>query len=135
MPFLPDDTVTETLPKLRFLNSISESAADTGAPEMYTERVMQLRLGKFWRSVAPKRGAAYDAAQGEQRYEQFCLDFLPILPPALALEPDTRWDKNAPKLAMQRHLLYISVYDRQHLLELPIVTTSEPCSYCDPAFI
>lgn len=72
---------------------------------------MHVQLGRFWRSFGPERKARYDPTQGEQRYERFCAEYLPILPRVFALDPDTRWDKHRPKLAMQRQLLHIAVFD------------------------
>lgn len=84
---------------------------DSGAPEIFTERLMQLQLARFWRSSGSRRNTEYDPTQAEQRYENFCAEYLPSLPPAFALKPDTKWDKYLPKLAMQRQLLYIGVFD------------------------
>jgi hypothetical protein len=49
--------------------------------------------------------------QAEDRYEKFCSEYVPTLPPAFGLEPDKRWDTQFPKLAMQRQLLHIAILD------------------------
>jgi hypothetical protein len=84
---------------------------DSDTPEMFTERLMQVQLGRFWRSFGSRRNPEYDPTQAEQRYEKFCAEYLPSLPPAFAFNPDTKWDKQLPKLAMQRQLLYITIFD------------------------
>lgn len=84
---------------------------DSGAPEIFTERLMQVQLARFWRSSGSRRNSEYDPTQAEQRYEKFCAEYLPSLPPAFALKPDTKWDKTLPKLSMQRQLVYICVFD------------------------
>lgn len=72
---------------------------------------MQVQLGRFWRSFGSRRNSEYNPTQGEQRYERFCTEYLSILPPALALDPDTKWDEHLPKLSMQRQLLHIAIFD------------------------
>jgi hypothetical protein len=72
---------------------------------------MQVHLAQFWRRFRKHRNGAYDPTQAEQRYEQFCAEYLPNLPPAFALKPDKQFDKHLPRLAMQRHLLHISILD------------------------
>ncbi|GKZ25416.1 hypothetical protein AbraIFM66951_000625 [Aspergillus brasiliensis] len=111
VPFLPDNLVLETLPRLRLAPDISDLAASADAPEIFTERLMQVRLGRFWRSFGSRRNLPYDPTQGEQRYERFCTEYIPTLPPAYALNPDRRWDSRLPKLPMQRQLLYIAIFD------------------------
>lgn len=111
VPFLPDSLVAEMLPRLQRVPDFGSPGTDTNPPDDFTERVMHVQLGRFWRSFGPKRSAQYDPAQGEQRYERFCAEYLPLLPRAFALDPDTRWDKHRPKLAMQRQLLHIAIFD------------------------
>lgn len=111
VPFLPDNMVTEMLPRLRPVADFASSGTDTDAPDEFTERLMQVQLGRFWRSFGPNRGAKYDPTQGEQRYERFYAEYIPVLPRTFALDPDTRWDTKRPKLAMQRQLLHIAIFD------------------------
>lgn len=108
VPFLPDDLVAEALPQLRLVPDIG---TDASAPEVFTERLMQVQLGRFWRSFGPRRSVEYDPMQGEQRYEKFCAEYLPTVSPAFGLEPDTQWDARLPKLPMQRQLLHIAIFD------------------------
>ncbi|KAL2866906.1 uncharacterized protein BJX67DRAFT_354362 [Aspergillus lucknowensis] len=110
VPFLPDNLVSNMLPRLRLGPEVG-GVSDVAAPEMFTERLMQVQLGRFWRKVASKRHSPYDPTQGEQIYEQFCSEYLPTLPPALSLEPETKWDDDLPKLPMQRELLHIAIFD------------------------
>lgn len=93
------------------VTEFGNSETETSAPDEFTERLMQVQLGRFWRKFGPDRRVQYDPTQGEQRYERFCADYLPILPRAFALDPDTRWDKHRPKIAMQRQLLHIAIFD------------------------
>jgi hypothetical protein len=107
----------------------TEPAGDADAPESFTERLLQTRLADFWRRIGPMADpmAEYDMMVAEERYEQFCREFLAELPPAFALEPHTNeaWDKRLPKLPLQRQLLQIAIYDslcwnfRPLLLRLP----------------
>ena len=99
------------LPRMHLVTDSDHENVDSGAPEIFTERLMQVQLARFWRSSGSGRSSEYDPTQAEQRYEQFCAEYLPSLPPAFALKPDTKWDKHLPKLAMQRQLLYIGVFD------------------------
>ncbi|EHA24756.1 hypothetical protein ASPNIDRAFT_182044, partial [Aspergillus niger ATCC 1015] len=132
VPFLPDNLVLETLPRLRLAPFIGDLAASADAPEDFTERLMQVRLGRFWRSFGSRRNLPYDPTHGEQRYERFCAEYIPTLPPAYALNPDRRWDGQLPKLPMQRQLLYIAIFDsvcwnfRPLLLLKPGQVTSLP---------
>ncbi|OJZ85801.1 hypothetical protein ASPFODRAFT_135656 [Aspergillus luchuensis CBS 106.47] len=131
VPIFPDNLVLETLPRLRLAPDIGLSTpADT--PEIFTERLMQVRLGMFWRSLGSKRNLPYDPIHGEERYERFCADYIPTLPPEFALNPDRRWDVQLSKLPMQRQLLYIAIFDsvcwnfRPLLLLQPSQVTSLP---------
>ncbi|PYI09472.1 hypothetical protein BO78DRAFT_337561 [Aspergillus sclerotiicarbonarius CBS 121057] len=111
VPFLPENLILETLPRLRLAPDISDLSATASAPETFTERLMQAQLGRFWRRFGSRRNSPYDPTHGEQRYERFCAEYLPTLPPTFALEPDRTWDGQLPKLPMQRQLLYISIFD------------------------
>lgn len=86
VPFLPDDIVSDALP---WLLLVPDTNTDASAPEIFTERLMQVHLGRFWRSFGPRRKFEYDPLEGEQRYDRFCAEYLPTLSPALALELDT----------------------------------------------
>lgn len=108
VPFLPNDLVADALPRLRLAPDIG---TDPNSPDIFTERLMQVQLGRFWRSFGPRRKIDYDPLEGEQRYDRFCAEYLPTLSPALALEPDTQWDADLPKLPMQRQLLHIAIFD------------------------
>ncbi|KAI0595294.1 hypothetical protein F4775DRAFT_595388 [Biscogniauxia sp. FL1348] len=111
VPFLPDDMVSKTLPRLRLVPEMAGIENDAHAPEMFTERLMQVQLGRFWRSLGPTNNSGYDPADREQRYERFRTEYLPTLSPPFALEPDTKWDERLPKLPMQRQLLRIAIFD------------------------
>ncbi|KAL4942104.1 hypothetical protein BDV06DRAFT_193121, partial [Aspergillus oleicola] len=141
VPFLPDDLVTEMLPQLR-LASTTETEAETNnsstytpPPELFTERLMQVRLGIFWRKIKPAHihKTPYDPTTAEARYESFCNSYLPTLHPALTLNnPNTTWDSSLPHLPKQRALLAIGVLDsvaanfRPLLLLTPIQIAQMP---------
>lgn len=107
-PTLPNELLSETIPQLRLAPDPGEVLLEPNAPDPFAERLLQAQLGRFWRNHARE---PYDPTQAEQRYEKFDAEFLPTLPPAFALEPDTRWDSRLPKLAMQRLLLHIAIFD------------------------
>lgn len=110
IPFVPNDLVTAMLPRMH-LATDENVAIDSGAPELFTERLMQVQLGRFWRRFKLRRNSEYDPTQAEQAYEQFCTEYIPSLPPTFALKPDTKWDRSLPRLAMQRQILYIAIFD------------------------
>ncbi|KAI8241807.1 hypothetical protein K4K55_011791 [Colletotrichum sp. SAR 10_96] len=78
----------------------------------FAERLLQARLADFWRGVSPPSGAEYDAMAAGERYDRFCREFLPQLPPSFTLaRPDESRDKQFPRLPLQRQLLHTAVYD------------------------
>jgi hypothetical protein len=114
VPFLPDHLVDNSPPRLRLIPDIGNMSAeiDTNAPDIFTERLMQVQLGQFWRRIGPRRNCDYDPTQSEQRYEKLCAEYLPSLHTAFAIDcPDTTWDNALPKLPMQRQLLRIAIFD------------------------
>ncbi|KAL2849818.1 hypothetical protein BJY01DRAFT_245757 [Aspergillus pseudoustus] len=126
VPFLPDDLVTDMLPRLRLKPDLVDLSIDQTAPELFTERLMQVQLGRFWRKVSSKRSSPYDPCVGEQCYEQLLSEYLPTIPPALSLNPDTQWDTQLPKLPMQRQLLYISIFDSICWNFKPLLLLTQP---------
>ena len=125
-PFLPGLLVPANWPQMHFpgvggvkdwSSDADEPATDTrdsrDAPESFTERLLQARLADFWRRVSPKyvSGGEYDMVIAEERYAQFCREYLAELPAAFALHPTKTWDRRLPKLPLQRQLLHISIYD------------------------
>lgn len=64
---------------------------DPGAPELFTERMLQAQL--------------------EENYEKFCRRFLPTAPAAYALRPDTKFDQRLPMLRKQRQLFHLAVFE------------------------
>ncbi|KAF2490009.1 hypothetical protein BU16DRAFT_168514 [Lophium mytilinum] len=127
-PFFSASLTAEHLPRMHLTPDID----DADAPEDYSERLLQARLASFWRSLAPKQGAKYDATVAEERYGKFCSDFLPHLPPYFALEPSKEWDERLPKLPLQRQILHVAIFDflcqnfRQVLLREPSQVQSLP---------
>ncbi|KKZ63382.1 hypothetical protein EMCG_02313 [[Emmonsia] crescens] len=114
VPFLPDHLVMETLPRLRLIADIGDLSPDpdVSAPDIFTERLMEVQLGRFWRSFKLKQNSKYDPIEGEDRYERLCVEYLPSLHAAFAIDhPDATWDSALPKLPMQRELLHIAIFD------------------------
>ncbi|KAK2038879.1 hypothetical protein LZ31DRAFT_429154, partial [Colletotrichum somersetense] len=107
-PFLPGRLTDGVRPQLQLLEDQSQQQRI----DPFTERLLQARLADFWRSASPPSGVEYDAMAAEERYDKFCREFLPQLPPAFALaKPDESWDKQFPRLPLQRRLLHITIYD------------------------
>lgn len=95
---------------------LREPDMDAEVPDVFTERLLRAQLARFMRNYTPRRGPVlninkYDAAAAEERYEAFCSDFLPTIPPAFALaQPERRWDARLPTLPKKRQLLHIAVF-------------------------
>ena len=81
------------------------------APDVFTERVLQVQLADFWRIHSPTKGSEYNAIAAEERYELFCSKFLPTVPPAFSLQPDKQWDERLPMLPLQRQSLHMAIFD------------------------
>ncbi|OQD72100.1 hypothetical protein PENPOL_c001G01430 [Penicillium polonicum] len=114
IPFIPDHLVEGTLPRLRLNPDIGNIPTETAttAPDIFTERLMQVQLGLFWRGLGLQRTSEFDPTESERRYEKLKSEYLVNLHPAFAIEhPDTTLDKAIPKLPMQRQLLYIAIFD------------------------
>lgn len=114
IPFIPNHLVEETLPRLRLIPDISNTPTETATrvPDIFTERLMQVQLGLFWRGLGLQRTSEFDPTESERRYEKLNSEYLVNLHPAFAIaHPDTTLDKAIPKLPMQRQLLYIAIFD------------------------
>ncbi|KAJ5834328.1 hypothetical protein N7447_000354 [Penicillium robsamsonii] len=114
IPFLPNHLVEQTLPQLHLIPDIGHIPAETAAraPDIFTERLMQVQLGLFWRGLGLQRTAEFDPTESERRYDKFNPEYLSNLHPAFAVAyPDTTLDQALPKLPMQRQLLYLEIFD------------------------
>ncbi|KAL2384093.1 hypothetical protein RJZ90_002189 [Blastomyces dermatitidis] len=114
VPLLPDYLVAETLPRLPLISDRGNlpPGAHVNAPDVFTERLMEAQLSRFWQSFKLKENSRYDPTEREHRYERLCAEYLPTLHPAFAIDhSDMTWDMSLPNLPMQRQLLYIAVYD------------------------
>ncbi|EER44914.1 conserved hypothetical protein [Histoplasma capsulatum H143] len=114
IPFLPDNSVVEILPRLRLIADIGDSPSDIdgSAPDIFTERLMEVQLARFCRSLNLKQNSKYDPTESEHRYERLCAEYLPSVHAAFAIDkPDMTWDEALPKLPMQRQLFYIAIFD------------------------
>ena len=79
-------------------------------PDDFLERLMQARLANFWRAFVPRQGADHHEMMAEERYEKFCSEFLPSLPPVFALEPSDKWDQRQQNLPLQRQVLHVAIF-------------------------
>ncbi|OQE47076.1 hypothetical protein PENCOP_c001G00335 [Penicillium coprophilum] len=112
--FLPNHLVKEALPRLRLVPNIGDISIETAAsaPDIFTERLMQVQLGLFWQGFGLQRNSEFDPIESEQRYEKLNSEYLSNLHPAFAITyPDTTFDMTLSKLPMQRQLLYIARFD------------------------
>ena len=107
IPFLPGTLDTDILPRIH----LAPTRNDDNAPETFSGRLLQARLAGFWRRLPDTSNAEYDAIAAEERYEQFCSEFLASLPAAFALEPDEQWDETSRHLPLQRQMLHIAVFE------------------------
>lgn len=81
------------------------------APDVFTERVLHAQLAEFWRAHSPENVQEYDSIEAEGRYEKFCSEFLPKIPPVFALLPDKQWDERVPTVPLQRQILHMDIFD------------------------
>ncbi|RYP46455.1 hypothetical protein DL768_007325 [Monosporascus sp. mg162] len=114
-PFLPNGLCKDNWPRMRLVCARACSGdsleGEADAPEDYTERLLHARMAAFWGRFHIGNRAEYDMIIAEDRYEQFCSEFLANLPPSFALQPNKTWDKRFPKLPLQRQLLYIAIFN------------------------
>ncbi|KAJ5696140.1 hypothetical protein N7536_006552, partial [Penicillium majusculum] len=112
VPFLNPGFYRIECPKMR--SGAEETAEQSGAPEPFMERLTQARLVRYWEELYTETSdplSAYDPAIAEERYEKFNTQFMPSIPDALALSPDTRWDDRLPLLRHQRLLFSIALFE------------------------
>lgn len=132
VPFLIDAYCTVSLPQMH----LSPTIDNREAPDLFTERMLQAKLVRFWKTIEAENGSTeakpYDPILAEERYQRFCTEFLPELPAPFALEPNTDWDQRIPELPRQRKLFHVALFesvlqnfrqllqfDRHHLRNLP----------------
>ncbi|CRG92720.1 Pyrimidine pathway regulatory protein 1 [Talaromyces islandicus] len=107
IPFLPDCLGVGNWPQMHLGGG--ETAEDM--TDFFTERVLQARLAEFWSTSRPRQGPEFDMIISEERYDEFCREYIAKLPPAFALDPVEMWDKRVTKLLRQRQLLHIAIFD------------------------
>ncbi|KGO47755.1 hypothetical protein PEX1_101380 [Penicillium expansum] len=107
IPIIPSGIEPENMPRMRLGSDVD----DGHGLEEFTERILQVRLTNFWRSMCPTLGSNYDVIVAEERYEKLCSKFLTMLPSAFALQPNKQWDARLPMLAKQREILFISIFE------------------------
>jgi hypothetical protein len=104
-PCIVDSHCSTDLPKMRLLNP----ALGAAAPDIFTERILQVRLSKFLSSLSVV--TPYDPIATEEDYAKLGRSFISQLPRAFDLyAPDTQWDSKLPHLSRQRQTLRIAIY-------------------------
>lgn len=116
VPLLPDSGSKKTWTQMRLVyikEGSSDGEAETGAdsPDDYAQGILQAHMATFWRRFDVRYDGEYDMMVAEERYEQFCNEFLASLPASFSLRPNRTWDKRRPKLPLLRQLLHISIFD------------------------
>lgn len=130
IPLLPIHLGAQNLPRMQLMPSLDNTA---DAPDIFAERSLQARLAEFWRKTNPPSSFVYDVLAAEERYEKFCSEFLPTIPPMFSLCPDRQWDDRLPKLPLQRENLHVTIYDslcynfKPVLVQDTTYTQSLPC--------
>ncbi|KAI0553961.1 hypothetical protein F4679DRAFT_391738 [Xylaria curta] len=104
----PDHLKAGNLPQMHL---VPEAEHSGDAPDVFTERVLQVKLVDFWRRQSLTTGPDYDVLAAQERYDKFVAEFLPSLPSVFCLEPDKRWDSRLPKLCLQRQILHMAIFD------------------------
>lgn len=88
IPIILSGIEPENMPRMHL-----DSDVDDGhGLEEFTERIFQVHLANFWRSMGPTLGSNYDVIVVEERYEKLCSKFLTTLPSAFALPSNKQWD-------------------------------------------
>ncbi|RYP70072.1 hypothetical protein DL771_005689 [Monosporascus sp. 5C6A] len=110
VPFLTGELDVDCLPRMHLTPGVDP---DSGAPDSFTERLLEARLVTFWRVMKPGHWAnsEYDPNLAQQRHEKFHEDFINTLPPSFALEPSREWDNRLPHLPLQRQLLHVAIFE------------------------
>ncbi|KAK8045628.1 hypothetical protein PG993_005652 [Apiospora rasikravindrae] len=113
IPILAEPLDVDRLPRMHLTPEVDPAS---GAPDNFTERLLQARMVTFWRGVVKRPGqggakAEYDPTLAQERHEKFHEEFVSKLPPAFALEPDREWDKLLPQLPLQRQLLHAAIFE------------------------
>ncbi|KAI1741706.1 hypothetical protein F4680DRAFT_446712 [Xylaria scruposa] len=104
----PDHLKAGNLPQMHL---VPEAEHSVDAPDVFTERVLQVKLVDFWKRQSLTTGPDYDVLAAQERYDKFVAEFLPSLPSVFCLEPDKRWDSRLPKLCLQRQILHMAIFD------------------------
>ena len=108
-------------PKMN-LGIVGDANGEESSLDAFTERLLQARLADFWRRIGPVAGTGYDMMVAEERYEKLCSEYIGNLPPPFALQPNEAWDKDFPKLPLQRQLLHIALYESMCWNYRPLLT-------------
>lgn len=83
------------------------------APDLFQERMLQIRLMKLWYAMCPVKNGrpqVYEPNLVEEQSERLHREFIYVLPPVFSFaNPDTQWDEQIPTLKRQRQMLRITV--------------------------
>ncbi|KAI1422484.1 hypothetical protein F5Y12DRAFT_762797 [Xylaria sp. FL1777] len=108
IPLIPHHLHAGNMPRMHLVPEVENSAE---APDMFAERIIQVKIVNFWKQERLTTRPEYDGLVAQERYDKFCTEFLLTSPPAFSLEPDTSWDSRIPKLCLQRQILRIAIFD------------------------
>ncbi|KAF7538426.1 hypothetical protein G7054_g2971 [Neopestalotiopsis clavispora] len=116
---LPD---VKKLPGLQILSG----TRDSDVSEPFLERLLQARLGAFWKAHRLCHGPneLYDPVKAEETFERFRDEFLCDLPPSYSLKTHGYiQDPQHPQMSMQRQLLHITIFESlcQHFRPLLVI--------------
>ncbi|KAI1407926.1 hypothetical protein F5Y13DRAFT_205604 [Hypoxylon sp. FL1857] len=131
IPFLPRGLSDDNMPQMHLVLQLDDAA---GAPDVFAERVIQAKLADFWRSQSSAKGSKYDIIVAEERYERFCNEFLPTVPPVFALLPDKQWDESLPTLPMQRQISHMAIFESLCYNFRPVILLEPGQIQCLPCY-
>ena len=108
-PCIPDEYCSVSIPKMR----LSREMDHPEAPDLFQERILQIRLMKLWCAMYPVKNGqpqVYEPNLAEEQFERLHHEFISVLPPVFSFtNPNTQWDEQIPTLKRQRQMLRITV--------------------------
>ncbi|KAK8084224.1 hypothetical protein PG997_005495 [Apiospora hydei] len=132
MPILVDPLHVDHLPRMHLTPEVDPAS---GAPDNFTERLLQARMVTFWRAIVAKKPggqgqggggankAEYDPTLAQERHQKFHDEFISKLPPAFALlEPNREWDEllpSCPCSSVCHNFRPLLLLERDRFLALP----------------
>ncbi|KAI0202849.1 hypothetical protein F4808DRAFT_420054 [Astrocystis sublimbata] len=108
MPFFPDGLNEQDMPQMHLLSDVGTVP---GAPDAFSERLLQVQLIDYWRLHAPASEVGYDPLVVQETYDDFCSHFICTIPPVFGLKPDQKWDDSVPRVLLQRHVFHVALFE------------------------